>query len=84
MRIPADLLVRVRAQPEAEFALIVRVRGDLEAAAARLAAQGARVGHRLAFTHSLAVRATGRQVANLQLESWVEAIEEDKPARALH
>jgi hypothetical protein len=76
------LLARFKAQPNAPFALILKVSGDLGAAVTLLEARGITVRRRLALTNSLSFIASGSQALRLSSEPFAVSLEEDRPVRA--
>lgn len=82
-KVNVELLDRLRADPEAEFRLIVKTEGEPGQYLARLQALGIEVRRKFGLTRSLAI--TARAAAALQLadEAWVEKIEEDQIVRTM-
>ncbi len=77
------LIEKLKANPEAEVHLIVRLKRDAGHDLSRLSAMGLRVRHRFRLTRTIAV--TGRAADCLDLidEPWVESVEEDKPVTTM-
>jgi hypothetical protein len=83
MGVETDLIEKLKADPDAEVHLIVRLKVDTGDSLRRLSTMGLRVRHRFRLTRTVAV--TGRAADGLALstEPWVESIEEDKPVTTM-
>jgi hypothetical protein len=81
MKADAKLLERLKADPEAEFALIVKTEGQPGQYLARLQAQGVEVRRKFRLTRSLAITARAEAALRLVDKAWVEKIEEDQIVR---
>ena len=82
-KIDAELLTRLRAEPEAEFRLIVKTEGEPGQYLARLQALGIAVRRKFRLTRSLAITARADAALQLADEGWVEKIEEDQIVRTM-
>jgi hypothetical protein len=82
-KIDAELLERLRAEPEAEFRLIVKTEGQPGQYLARLQALGIAVRRKFRLTRSLAITARADTALQLADEAWVEKIEEDQIVRTM-
>jgi len=82
-KIMPDLLRRMKADPDAQVRLIVRVDGDPAPAAERLAGGPVRVLRTLTLVPSLAVAGKARDCLRLLDEPWVDRVEEDRPVQAM-
>jgi hypothetical protein len=80
-KVDAKLLERLKADPEAEFRLIVKTEGKPGQYLARLQALGIQVRRQFTLTRSLAVRARADAALQLADEAWIEKIEEDQIVR---
>ncbi len=81
MKVEAELLKRLQANPEAEFRLIVRTRGEPGQYLTRLQSLGIAVRRQFRLTRSLALTARAAAALRLADEAWVEKIEEDRIVR---
>ena len=81
MKVTSDVENKIRANPHVTLALIVRVRGDLDANATRMTQMGFTIRRQLRLIDALAVSGTGAQVEALVKEEWVISVEEDKPVK---
>ena len=82
-KIDAELLTRLRAEPEAEFRLIVKTEGEPGQYLTRLQALGIAVRRKFRLTRSLAITARADTALQLADEAWVEKIEEDQIVRTM-
>ena len=82
-QIMPDLLRRMKADPDADVRLIVRVKGDPAAAAEHLAGGPLRVLRTFTLISGLAVAGQARDGLRLLDEPWVERVEEDRVVRVL-
>jgi hypothetical protein len=82
-KVDAKLLERLKADPEAEFRLIVKAKGEPGQYLTRLQALGIAVRHRFRLTRSLAVTARADAALQLADEAWVEKIEKDQIVRTM-
>lgn len=80
-KVDEELLERLRADPEAEFKLIVKTEGEPDQYLARLQALGIEVRRTFRLTRSLAITARADAALQLADEAWVEKIEEDQIVR---
>lgn len=69
--------------PDASFAVIVRVQGDLDARQAQIEAQGLAVTRRLSLIRGFAATATGSTIAALGANEWIVSIEPDQTVRTM-
>lgn len=69
--------------PDALFAVIVRVEGDLDARQAQLQAQGLAITRRLGLIRGFAGTATGSAIASLGANEWLVSIEPDQTVRTM-
>jgi len=69
---------KLESNPDKTVRLIVRVKGDLTPARARLDELGASVLHSFRLINALAISCSAKSAMALQQEPWVEAIEEDR------
>ena len=83
MKVDAKLLERLKADPEAEFALIVKTEGEPGQYLARLQAQGVEVRRKFRLTRALAFTARAEAALQLADKAWVEKIEEDQIVRTM-
>jgi len=77
----AELLERLKADPEAEFRLIVKTAGEPGQYLTHLQALGIEVRRKFKLTRSLAITARADTALQLANETWVEKIEEDQIVR---
>ena len=82
-RVNAELLERLKANPEAEFRLIVKTEGQPGQYLARLQALGIEVRRKFGLTRSLAITARAEAALQLADEAWVEKIEQDQIVRTM-
>ncbi len=82
-KIMPDLLRQMKAAPDAEMRLIVRVEGDPAPAAARLAGGPVRVLRTFTLVPGLAVAGKARDCLRLLDEPWVSRVEEDRQVRTM-
>lgn len=82
-RVDTELLERLKADPEAEFKLIVRTEGEPGQYLTRLQALGIEVRHKFRLTRSLAITARADAALQLADEAWVEKIEKDQIVRTM-
>ena len=80
-RMDEELLERLKADPGAEFKLIVKVEGEPGQYVTRLQALGIEVRRTFKLTRSLAIAARADAALQLADEAWVEKIEEDQIVR---
>ena len=78
-----DLMGKLKADPEAEVNLIVRLKGEMGDGLRRLSTMGLRVRHRFRLTKTVAVTGRAADCLALSDEPWVESIEEDKPVTTM-
>jgi hypothetical protein len=83
VKIDAELLERLKADPEAEFGLIVKTEGEPGQYLTRLQTQGMEVRRKFRLTRSLAIIARAEAALQLADEAWVEKIEEDQIVRTM-
>jgi hypothetical protein len=83
VKIDAELLEKLRADPEAESRLIVKTGGEPGQYLTRLQAWGIEVRRRFRLTRSLAITAKAGVALQLADEAWVEKIEEDQIVRTM-
>ena len=69
---------KLQEQPQSTVRLIVRVKGDLAPATARLAELDATVLRSFQLIHAVAISCSAQTALNLAKEPWVQAIEEDR------
>lgn len=69
---------KLQEQPQQTVRLIVRVKGDLTPATARLAESGATVLRSFRLINAVAISCSAQTALALAEEPWVEAIEEDR------
>jgi len=69
---------RLQRRPEDMVRLIVRVRGDMSPATARLTELGATVLRSFSLIKAVAVSCSAETALALLQEPWVQAIEEDR------
>jgi hypothetical protein len=82
-KIAPDLLRRMKANPDADVRLIVRVKGDPAPAAEQLDGGALRVLRTFTLVPGLAVAGKARDGLRLLDESWVEHVEEDRQVRVM-
>jgi hypothetical protein len=82
-KIDVDLLERLKADPGAEFRLIVKTEGEPGQYLTHLRALGIEVRRKFKLTRSLAIRARADAALQLADEAWVEKIEEDQIVRTM-
>jgi hypothetical protein len=82
-KIGVDLLERLKADPEAEFRLIVKTEGESAQYLTYLQALGIEVRRKFKLTRSLAITARADAALQLADEAWVEKIEEDQIVRTM-
>jgi hypothetical protein len=82
-KIDAELLEKLRADPEAEFRLIVKTEGEPGQYLTRLQALGMEMRRKFKLTRSLAITARADAALQLADEAWVEKIEEDQIVRTM-
>jgi hypothetical protein len=80
-KVDAELLERLKADPEAEFGLIVKTAGEPGQYLTHLQALGIEVRRKFKLTRSLAITAKADTALQLANETWVEKIEEDQIVR---
>lgn len=83
MKVEAELLERLQANPEAAFRLIVKTEGEPGQYLTRLQTLGIEVRRQFRLTRSLAVTAKAAAALRLADEAWVEKIEEDQLVRTM-
>ena len=69
---------RLEEQPQKAVRLIVRVKGDLAPATARLAELNATVLHSFKLINAVAISSSAQTALDLAKEPWVQTIEEDR------
>ena len=69
---------KLKKRPEATVRLIVRVAGEMSGARARLTELGVTVLRSFTLIRAVAVSCSAATALALLLESWVQAIEEDR------
>lgn len=69
---------KLKEQPQRTVRLIVRVKGDLAPARARLAELDTTVLHSFRLINAVAISSSAQTALNLANESWVQTIEEDR------
>ena len=79
----AELLERLKADPEAEFRLIVKTEGEPGQYLTRFQALGIEVRRKFRLTRSLAITARAEAALRLADKAWVEKIEEDQIVRTM-
>ena len=77
------LVQRLQDAPDADFLLILRVSGDVAAAAAELQKESVEVRRMLGLIRAVAVRASGRQALGLLDAPWLIRMEVDSIVRAM-
>ena len=77
-KIKRSLQRELQKRPEETVRLIVRVKGDLTPAMARLVELDATVLHSFHLINALAVSCSAQTALALLQEPWVEAMEEDR------
>ena len=77
-KIKPRLRTKLQTAPLDELRLIVRVQGEMSAAAARLADLGVTVLRSFHLIHAVSVRCSGEQALALLQEPCVQLIEEDR------
>ncbi len=82
-KVDAELLERLKANPEAEFRLIVKTEGEPGQYLARLQALGIKVRRKFRLTRCLAITAKADAALQLAEEAWVEKIEKDQIVRTM-
>jgi hypothetical protein len=82
-KVDAKLLERLKADPEAEFRLIVKAKEEPGQYLSRLQALGIEVRHKFRLTRSLAITARADAALQLADEAWVEKIEQDQIVRTM-
>ena len=82
-KIDAELLEKLKADPEAEFRLIVKTQGEPGQYLARLQALGIEVRRKFKLTRSLAITARADAALQLADKAWVEKIEQDQIVRTM-
>jgi len=82
-KVDAELLEKLRADPEAEFRLIVKTKGESSPYLTRFQALGIAVRRKFKLTRSLAITARADAALQLADEAWVEKIEEDQIVRTM-
>ena len=80
-KVDAELLERLKADPEAEFRLIVKTAGEPGQYLTHLQTLGIEVRRKFKLTRSLAITAKADTALQLANETWVEKIEEDQIVR---
>lgn len=83
MRVEAQLLEKLKADPEAEFNLIIGVKEDPAESASRLSAMGVEVRRIFSLTKTVAIRGKAAACLALANEPWVKSIEEDKKVHTM-
>ena len=73
-KVDAELLERLKADPEAEFRLIVKTAGEPGQHLPHLQALGIEVRRKFKLTRSLAITARADTALQLADEAWVEKI----------
>ncbi len=69
---------KLKKRPQDTVRLIVRVKGDMSRARARLAELGVTVLRSFNLIKAIAISCPGKTALALQKEPWVQAIEEDR------
>jgi hypothetical protein len=82
-KIAPDLLRRMKADPDADVRLIVRVKGEPAPAAQHLAGGPLRVLRTFTLVPGLAVAGKARDGLRLLDEPWVDRVEEDREVRVM-
>lgn len=83
MKIQENLREKLRASPETEVNLIIKVKDDPAAIASYLTKAGLEVRHILRLTQAIAITGQAKACLALADEPWVESIEEDRKVKAL-
>jgi len=82
-QVDPDLEKQVESNPDETFHLIVRVDGDLDLRQGQLEADGFTIKRRLRLIRGFAAAARGCDVLMVMQETWVVAIEEDRPVTTM-
>ena len=82
-KVDAELLERLKADPKAEFRLILKTEGEPGQYLTRLQGLGVEIRHKFKLTRSLAITATADAALQLADEAWVEKIEKDQIVRTM-
>jgi len=82
-KVDAELLERLKADPEAEFRLIVKTEGEPGQYLNQLQALDIEVRRKFKLTRSLAITARAEAALQLADEAWVDRIEEDQIVRTM-
>ncbi|MCG3141990.1 MAG: hypothetical protein HDKAJFGB_03350 [Anaerolineae bacterium] len=82
-RIDPQLAAQVQAAPTAQYAVIVRVEGDLDARQTELEADGLQITRRLWLIRGVACTAPGSALLTIASHEWVISIEPDMQIRTL-
>ncbi len=82
-KVDAELLERLKANPEAEFRLIVKTEGEPGQYLTQLQALDIEVRRKFKLTRSLAITARAETALQLADEAWIEKIEEDQIVRTM-
>jgi hypothetical protein len=82
-KIEATLLEKLRADPEVQFNLIVRLKGESSQYLTQLEADGIQVRRTLRLLNAVAVRGSGAAALKLATEPWIISIEEDRQVHTM-
>jgi hypothetical protein len=77
-KIDRSLLTRLKSYPQDDVRLIVRVTGDIQQAATRLAVLGATILQTFSLTKSVAISCSARTALTVAKQPWVVGMEEDR------
>ena len=77
------LAATLRANPESEFQLLIRVHAANDETEKRLTDMGFHVRQRLHLIPTFAVTGSGRAALKLPEFTWVERVEEDQPVHTM-
>ncbi len=82
-RVDATLRAQAIQNPDAAFAVIVRVADDMDARQAHLEADGLAITRRLWLVHGFAGVASGAAICALETHDWIISIEPDRQIRTM-
>lgn len=82
-KVDVKLLERLKADPKAEFRLIVKTVGEPGQYLTHFQALGIEVRRKFRLTRSLAITARAETALQLADEAWIEKIEEDQMVKTM-
>lgn len=74
---------QIQANPGANYRVIVRVQGDMDARQRQLAQNGVTITRRLRLIRGFAATMQGANIKTLSAQDWIVSIEPDQPVHTM-